>query len=197
MISLKSKLLGRVVELHTSEGVISVELYDVDAPWTAESFFRLACSGQLDGAVFSRMVPGFVLEFSLDVGRVYGELFEPERNRRLHHTGAGILSCLHPQEDVVRGKKFFITLGPQPELDFFCTIFGRVCSGMHVVEKISRFRVVNETFRLYTPVILKDCVARMLPKEQRPCPFNGLPIIDTPRLHQRGDAESSLLNNLE
>ncbi|ORC83728.1 putative cyclophilin type peptidyl-prolyl cis-trans isomerase [Trypanosoma theileri] len=197
MQSLSSKLLARVVELYTNEGVISVELYDDDAPRTAESFFRLACSGQLDGAVFSRMIPGFVLECSLDNVPLYGELFEPERNKKLHHTGAGILCCFHPRGDVSTEKKFFITLGPQPQLDDLCTIFGRVCSGMHVVEKISKFRVVNESFRLYTPVVLKRCVVRVLPKETRPYALNDLPVKNAPRLQQRADAKSSLLNNLE
>lgn len=158
----------RVVELHTSEGVISVELYDSEATCVAEFFCRLAESGQLDGAKFGRMVPGFVLECALPPGRVYAELVEAKGSDALSHTGAGIVTCPVTDEGIVDGTTFFVTLGPQPKLDKTCVIFGRVYSGMRIIEKISKFRVANETFSLYSPVEVLRCVVRALPKAQRP-----------------------------
>lgn len=36
------------------------------------------------------------------------------------------------------GSQFYITLGPCPHMDGRCVAFGRVVSGMSVVEKISK-----------------------------------------------------------
>ncbi|AAZ12976.1 cyclophilin type peptidyl-prolyl cis-trans isomerase, putative [Trypanosoma equiperdum] len=187
--------MSQVVEIITNEGVISVELYDTFAPRAAESFRRFAESGQLDGAVFDRMVPTFLLECRLSEFSVYGELVGREENNHLHHTGAGILTCFGT---VLESGAFFITLGPQPELDNVCTIFGRVRSGMRVVEKISRSRVAEKTFRLYTPVVVERCLTRVLPKERRPECVGGEQLDVLPQSVSRHcGTQSSILNDLE
>ncbi|KEG07933.1 putative cyclophilin type peptidyl-prolyl cis-trans isomerase [Trypanosoma grayi] len=186
-----------VVELHTSEGVITLELYYREAVCAAESFLRLAESGQLDGAMFSRMVPGFVLECSLGDKRAYGELIEAEENKGLHHTGAGIISCPRVGGNGVAGATFFVTLGPQPHLDKTCTVFGRVYSGMRVVEKISQFRVASDTFRLYSPVVILRCAVRVLPKEQRPPSSLTIPAAAAQHPPKRCKGRTSVLDGLE
>ncbi|KAG8344584.1 putative Cyclophilin type peptidyl prolyl cis trans isomerase [Trypanosoma vivax] len=156
---------SRVVELYTNCGVISVELYDDESHCVAESFYRLAASGQLDGVVVSRLIPSFVIEFSVAGHPVFGEWMDVDVCNSLHHTGAGIVSC--PRRGLEAGS-FFITLGPQPFLDEACIIFGRVYSGMRVVQNISQLSVSAETFHLFSPVVIERCNVRLLPRAERP-----------------------------
>ncbi|ESL09942.1 cyclophilin type peptidyl-prolyl cis-trans isomerase [Trypanosoma rangeli SC58] len=187
---------ARVVELHTSEGVISVELYDREAPVLAESFARLAESGQLDGARFARMVPGFVLECAVGVARAYGEVVEVGQENALRHTGAGVVSCPRSAAGGVAAARFFVTLGPQPALDKACVVFGRVYSGMRTIEEISRFRFASDTFRLYSPVEVVRCVVRLLPKRPRPSQSSAAPVAGESHVRQRRERRTSALEEL-
>jgi cyclophilin family peptidyl-prolyl cis-trans isomerase len=43
--------------------------------------------------------------------------------------------------DILQGSQFFVTLGPTPYLDKKHTIFGRVSSGMRVVQRLGSVAV--------------------------------------------------------
>ena len=66
---------------------------------------------------------------------IHGEKFEDEINASLKHTGAGVLSMANSGPNT-NGSQFFITLAPTPWLDGKHTIFGRVKSGLRVVQRI-------------------------------------------------------------
>ena len=66
---------------------------------------------------------------------IYGGKFEDEITRELKHTGAGILSSANAGPNT-NGSQFFITLAPTPWLDGKHTIFGRVCEGMGVIQRL-------------------------------------------------------------
>jgi len=67
---------------------------------------------------------------------VYGGKFEDEITRNLKHTGAGVVAMANTGEKNSNGSQFYITLKPLPSLDMKHTIFGRVCSGMGVVQRM-------------------------------------------------------------
>lgn len=68
---------------------------------------------------------------------IYGLTFNDEINSDLKHTGAGILSMANAGPNT-NGSQFFITLAPAQHLDGKHTIFGRIFSGLDIVQKLGR-----------------------------------------------------------
>lgn len=74
---------------------------------------------------------------------IYGEKFEDEIDPSLRHTGAGILSMANAGPNT-NGSQFFITLAPTPWLDGKHTIFGRVKSGLRLVQRMGLVKTDKE-----------------------------------------------------
>ena len=66
---------------------------------------------------------------------IFGGKFEDEIRRDLKFTGAGILAMANSGTNS-NGSQFFLTLAPTPWLDGKHTIFGRVCNGMGVIQRM-------------------------------------------------------------
>ena len=54
--------------MHTSEGAISFELFDEDAPKTVENFRKLAADGFYDGLTFHRVIKDFMIQGGCPAG---------------------------------------------------------------------------------------------------------------------------------
>ncbi|KNC82833.1 hypothetical protein SARC_04880 [Sphaeroforma arctica JP610] len=68
---------------------------------------------------------------------IYGRKFEDEITRELKHTGAGILSMANSGPNT-NGSQFFITLAPSAHLDGKHTVFGRIKSGLEIIDRIGQ-----------------------------------------------------------
>ncbi|TAQ85530.1 hypothetical protein B7494_g6128 [Chlorociboria aeruginascens] len=129
------------IELKTSMGDITVELYPDHAPKTCENFQTLVERGYYDGIIFHRIISNFMLQTGDPTGTgrggssIFGDKFEDEIHPDLKHTGAGVLSMANAGPNT-NGSQFFITLAPTPWLDGKHTIFGRVTRGMEVVNRM-------------------------------------------------------------
>ncbi|MCC7553889.1 MAG: peptidylprolyl isomerase [Methanobacteriaceae archaeon] len=126
------------VTMETEKGTIELELFDNDAPNTVKNFVDLINKGYYDGLSFHRVIPDFVIQGGCPKGDGTGGpgytiKCETEGNPNKHGTGA--LSMAHAGKDT-GGSQFFITHSPQPHLDGVHTVFGKVISGMDVVNKI-------------------------------------------------------------
>ncbi|KZF20916.1 peptidyl-prolyl cis-trans isomerase ppi1 [Xylona heveae TC161] len=133
------------VALDTTMGTITLELYTNDAPKTCQNFIGLASRGYYDNVIFHRIIPNFMIQGGDPTGTgrggnsLWGAKFEDEIKPTLRHTGAGILSMANAGPNT-NGSQFFITLAPTPWLDGKHTIFGRVKSGMRVVQRMGLVR---------------------------------------------------------
>jgi peptidyl-prolyl cis-trans isomerase-like 1 len=129
------------VTLNTTMGPVTFELYTQHAPKTCKNFAELARRGYYDNVIFHRVIKDFMIQGGDPTGTgrsgssIYGNKFEDEIDGRLKHTGAGVLSMANSGPNT-NGSQFFITLAPTPWLDGKHTIFGRVSSGMRVVERM-------------------------------------------------------------
>jgi len=127
--------------MQTSTGTIVFELYWDEAPKTCKNFVELSRRGYYDKVIFHRVIKDFMVQGGDPTGTgrggesIYGKNFEDELTPKLKHTGAGILSMANSGPNT-NGSQFFITLGPTPWLDGKHTIFGRVKSGMRVVQRM-------------------------------------------------------------
>jgi len=129
------------VILETSLGEVQFELYWDHAPRTSKNFAELTSRGYYNGVVFHRVISDFMIQGGDPTGTgrggtsIYGQKFEDEIHPDLRFTGAGILAMANSGPNT-NGSQFFITLGPTPYLDKKHTIFGRVSSGMRVVQRL-------------------------------------------------------------
>jgi peptidylprolyl isomerase len=125
------------VKLETSRGEILLDLYKGIAPFTVMSFVKLAEQrGFFRGLSFHRVVPNFVIQGGDPRGDGWGGPGYSLRSEFSSLTyDAGILGMASAGKDT-EGSQFFITQSPQPHLDGRYTIFGRVVSGMDVVNRI-------------------------------------------------------------
>jgi cyclophilin family peptidyl-prolyl cis-trans isomerase len=122
----------------TEKGDFVIELFADKAPKTVNNFVFLARDGFYDGTTFHRVIKGFMAQGgdptgtgSGGPGYKFADEFEPS----LKHSSAGILSMANAGRNT-NGSQFFITYGPTPHLDGKHAVFGKVISGMDVVNAI-------------------------------------------------------------
>jgi cyclophilin family peptidyl-prolyl cis-trans isomerase len=122
----------------TERGAFDVELFAADAPLTVENFVNLARAGFYDGTTFHRVIPGFMAQGGDPTGTGRGGpgyQFSDELSPARRHDAAGVLSMANAGPNT-NGSQFFITFGPTPHLDGKHAVFGRVTSGMDVVNAL-------------------------------------------------------------
>ncbi len=139
------------VVMETSKGRIVIEMLPDKAPKHVRHFLRLASLGAYDKSAFHRIAPGFVIQAGdlntrpepvPQAAQKYIVKIRAELND-VKHT-AGIISMARGEEIDSALTSFFIVLADQPALDGTYTVFGRVVTGMDVVEKIAAVPAENE-----------------------------------------------------
>ncbi|GAA5970084.1 hypothetical protein JCM11641_000261 [Rhodosporidiobolus odoratus] len=155
--------MPKAVIFETNLGNVTFELYDKHAPKTARNFATLAERGYYSGTVFHRIIADFMIQGGDPTGTgrggtsIFGDRFEDEIHPELRFTGAGILAMANSGPNT-NGSQYFITLAPTPHLDKKHTIFGRVSSGMQVVQRLGAVATDNEDRPRETMKIMKSRV---------------------------------------
>ncbi len=120
-------------------GEFVIQLYPQKAPITVNNFVFLARQGYYNGVTFHRVLDGFMAQGGDPTGTGTGGPgyeFQNE-NSDLTFDKAGVVAMANAGPNT-NGSQFFITFGPQPQLNGSYTIFGQVISGMDVVNGITR-----------------------------------------------------------
>ena len=120
-------------------GEIRLEFYPEDAPKTVENFVTLAKKGFYNGLNFHRVVPDFVVQGGCPKGNGTGGpgyMIKAEFNKQKHVRGT--LAMARSQSPDSAGSQFYICYGNTPHLDGQYTVFGRVTSGMELVDRIKQ-----------------------------------------------------------
>jgi peptidyl-prolyl cis-trans isomerase A (cyclophilin A) len=135
------------VLLKTSDGDIRVELYPEKAPKTVANFLDYVKSGQYNGTIFHRVIPGFMIQGG-GYATNYSE--KPTRapialeSRNGLKNAVGTIAMARTSDPNSATAQFFINTVDNPGLDYpnpdgnGYAVFGKVVSGMDVVKKIER-----------------------------------------------------------
>ena len=126
-----------IATMQTTDGSITLELFDEDAPKTVENFRRLAAEGFYDGLTFHRVIKDFMIQGGCPEGTGTGGpgyTFPDEINS--HRVVHGALAMANAGPDTNGSQFFIVTARACPWLDGKHTVFGQVVDGMDVVDAI-------------------------------------------------------------
>ena len=136
-----------VVELDTNMGAIVIELNEEKAPKTVENFLNYVKSGHYDGTIFHRIIDGFMIQG----GGMDAEMNEKATNKPVENEAdnglkndAGTIAMARTQDPHSATSQFFVNVKDNDFLNhsgknmqgWGYTVFGKVTSGMDVIEKM-------------------------------------------------------------
>lgn len=167
----KKEKLNPIVTLKTSSGDIMLELTLDKTPKTVENFLKLARENFFDGTKFHRVIAGFVIQGGdpnskgsdkISYGRGGpGYTIEDEFVSGLSNV-RGTISMANTGQPNSGGSQFFINLVDNFGLDFDKPpeisrhpVFGKVISGMEVVDAIAKVEVDQNGIPVDSVVIEK------------------------------------------
>ena len=132
-----------VITMNTGKK-IEIELYPEVAPITCENFEKLVNAGFYNGLIFHRVIKGFMIQGGCPEGTgmggpgwtIKGEFKANGVENNIKHT-PGVISMARTNDPNSAGSQFFIMHQDAPHLDGSYAAFGKVVSGMDVVNEIA------------------------------------------------------------
>ncbi len=136
-----------VVQLETSMGDITIELNEEKAPKTVENFLNYVNSGHYEGTIFHRVIDGFMIQG----GGMDAQMNEKKTNAPIENEAdnglkndKGTIAMARTQDPHSATSQFFINVKDNDFLNhsgknmqgWGYTVFGKVTSGMDVIEKM-------------------------------------------------------------
>lgn len=149
-----------VIEMENGKE-IELELYPDIAPISCENFEKLVKSGFYDGLIFHRVISGFMIQGGCPDGtgmggpgwHIKGEFLANGVANPLSHE-RGVLSMARANHPDSAGSQFFIMHKDSPFLDGNYAAFGKVVSGMDVVDEIAE-TATNAMDKPIKPQVMK------------------------------------------
>ncbi len=143
-------------------GEIKIELNRVEAPNTCANFTQLVKEGFYDGLTFHRIIKGFMIQGGdpegIGIGGpgycIKGEFKDNGFSNSLSHR-RGVISMARAMDNDSAGSQFFICDKDDLFLDGKYAAFGKVISGMDVVDKIASVKKNADDKPLKDVIILK------------------------------------------
>ena len=139
--------MSKTVELHTTQGVIRIELDDVKAPASTANFLSYVAKGHYEGTVFHRVIRNFMIQGGgFEPGMKQKPTDTPIRNeagnglKNDHYT----LAMARTSDPHSATAQFFINTTNNDFLNFKSespsgwgyAVFGKVVAGQDVVDAI-------------------------------------------------------------
>lgn len=147
--------MRRTVTLQTTLGSIRIQMQPDWAPNHVRNFLKLVSTGWYDGTAFHRLVKGFVVQGGMPNTRSSGPAHPADRwvhtlkgefRPDIKHV-RGIVSMARGDDPDSADTSFFLMLGDAPYLDGKYSAFGKVVSGMEVLDAFEKEEVDGETPR--------------------------------------------------
>ena len=155
--------MTKTVELHTSAGVIRLELDDAKAPQSVENFLAYVKSGHYDGTIFHRVIKGFMVQGGgMDADMKQRGTQAPIKNE----ADNGLLNdkytvaMARTSDPHSATAQFFINAADNAFLNFRApnaqgwgyAVFGKVAAGHEVVDKIESVKTGRRGFHDDVPL---------------------------------------------
>ena len=144
--------MRKTVTMKTTLGVLKIQMQPDWAPETVRNFLKLTASGWYNGTSFHRVIKGFVAQGGMEDSRVDGAHHPADRWVRpikgefrddVKHV-RGIVSMARSDNPDSATTSFFLMLGDAPHLDGKYAAFGRIVSGMEVLDAFEKEEVDGE-----------------------------------------------------
>ena len=140
------------LEVRTSQGSLTIELYADKAPKTVENFLQYAKDGFFAGTIFHRVIPGFMIQGggmtpSLKEKPTRAPIQNEAKNGLRNDTGT--IAMARTGDPHSASAQFFINLVNNDGLNYPSpdgwgyAVFGKVVQGFEVVEKIAKVPTGN------------------------------------------------------
>ena len=151
-----------MIKLHTSHGIISIELETEKAPTTTQNFLDYVTSGHYDNTIFHRVIDGFMIQGGgMSPGMKEKEMRAPIKNEADNglKNERGTLAMARTGDPHSATAQFFINIADNDFLNFkaasssgwgYC-VFGRVVDGMDVIDQIRAVKTGNSGFHQDVP----------------------------------------------
>ena len=132
-----------VIEMENG-GKIELELCPDSAPITVKNFEKLVSEGFYDGLGFHRVIPGFMIQGGDPLGngmggsdeKIKGEFRANGVENTIKHV-RGVISMARSFDPNSASSQFFIMHADAPHLDGQYAAFGKVISGIEIVDEIA------------------------------------------------------------
>src|SRR3990167_4766079 len=146
--------MAKNVELHTTAGVITLELDDAKAPVTVENFLNYVRAGHYDGTIFHRVIKGFMVQGG---GFEPGMKQKPTKGEIQNEANNGLkndkytIAMARTSAPHSASAQFFINGTDNDFLNFKSespsgwgyAVFGKVTEGTEVVDQIEKVKTGN------------------------------------------------------
>jgi peptidylprolyl isomerase len=168
--------MNPIAVLQTNKGTIEIELFEDLMPITAGNFKKLVQEGFYDGVKFHRVIDGFMIQGGDPITKT-DEIFKygtggPGYSIPDEHIKHELLSNVRGTISMANsgpnsgGSQFFINLVDNLNLDFDKPpltsqhpVFGRVITGMDVVDSIGRVET-NQTNLPFEDIVIESATIR-------------------------------------
>ncbi|WP_416761776.1 peptidylprolyl isomerase [Roseateles sp. So40a] len=155
--------MSKKVELHTNQGLITIELDDVKAPKTVENFLAYVAKGHYDGTIFHRVIKGFMAQGGgFEAGMKQKPTDAPIQNEANNglKNDKYTLAMARTNAPHSASAQFFINTVDNDFLNFKSespsgwgyAVFGKVVGGQDIVDKIEKVKTSRSGFHDDVPV---------------------------------------------